>query len=167
LSDKDNKINEIIKNIIKKVLTNPQRVIREQDLRTLSKDFNFEKVMSDVYLILKNIGFELIKTTFIEQKFFIVTSEGKDDNITPSQYGILALIIALSKEIDENIKIEDLKEIFSELWETDIKSLINNDYLRKFDDLGIIKVTPIGKAIMKNIINDLEIKNLLEVFDVK
>ena len=167
MSDKDNKINEIIKNIIKKVLTNPQRVIREQDLRTLSKDFNFEKVMSDVYLILKNIGFELIKTTFIEQKFFIVTSEGKDDNITPSQYGILALIIALSKEIDENIKIEDLKEIFSELWETDIKSLINNDYLRKFDDLGIIKVTPIGKAIMKNIINDLEIKNLLEVFDVK
>jgi len=167
LSDKDNKINEIIKNIIKKVLTNPQRVIREQDLRTLSKDFNFEKVMSDVYLILKNIGFELIKTTFIEQKFFIVTSEGKDDNITPSQYGIIALIIALSKEIDENIKIEDLKEIFSELWETDIKSLINNDYLRKFDDLGIIKVTPIGKAIMKNIINDLELKNLLEVFDVK
>ena len=167
MSDKDNKINEIIKNIIKKVLTNPQRVIREQDLRTLSKDFNFEKVMSDVYLILKNIGFELIKTTFIEQKFFIVTSEGKDDNITPSQYGIIALIIALSKEIDENIKIEDLKEIFSELWETDIKSLINNDYLRKFDDLGIIKVTPIGKAIMKNIINDLELKNLLEVFDVK
>ncbi len=158
------KIEEIVKNIAKILLTNPQKMIREDDLRNLSKDFNFETVMSDIYVKLQNIGFELIKTTFLEQKFYILTSEGKDDNVTPSQYGTLALVVALSKEVDENIKIEDLKEIFTEIWDTDIQFLIDNDYLRKFEELGIIKVAPLGKAIMKNIIGDINLKNLLELF---
>lgn len=167
MSIEKNKFNEHVKNITKMILTNPQKTIREQDLRNLSKDFNFELIMSDVYLNLKNVGFELIKTKFIEQHFYILTSDGKDDNITPSQYGILALMIALSKEVDENIKIDDLKEIFGDLWDTDIQFLINNDYLRRFEDLGIIRVTPLGKAIMKNIINDLELKNLLKIFETE
>lgn len=157
-------IEEVIKNITKIILTNPQRMIREEDLKNLSKDLNFKQVMSEVYVNLKNIGFELIKTKFLEQTFYILTSEGKDDNVTPSQYGTLAIIIALSKEVDENIKIEDLKEIFNEIWDTDIQFLIENDYLRKFDELGIIRVAPLGKAIMKNIIVDIQLKNLLNLF---
>jgi len=157
-------IEEVIKNITKIILTNPQRMIREEDLKNLSKDLNFKQVMSEVYVNLKNIGFELIKTKFLEQTFYILTSEGKDDNVTPSQYGSLALIVALSKEVDENIKIEDLKEIFNEIWDTDIQFLIENDYLRKFDELGIIRVAPLGKAIMKNIIVDIQLKNLLNLF---
>ncbi|MHA2282897.1 MAG: hypothetical protein ACXAC5_18805 [Promethearchaeota archaeon] len=89
-------IEEVVRNITKILLTNPQRMIREEDLKNLSKDFNFEEVMSDIYIKLQNIGFELIKTTFLEQKFYILTSDGKDDNITPSQYGTLALVVALS-----------------------------------------------------------------------
>ncbi len=162
-----NNINEIVKNITKIILTNPQKVIREEDLRNLSRDLDFEQIMSDVYLNLKNVGFELIKTKFLEQQYYILTSEGKDDNITPSQYGVLALIIALSKEVDENIKIKDLKEIFDELWASDVQFLINNDYLRTFEDLGIIKVTPLGKAIMKNVIKDLKLQNLLNLFGNK
>ena len=157
-------IEEVIKNITKIILTNPQKMIREEDLKNLSKDLNFKQVMSEVYVNLKNIGFELIKTKFLEQTFYILTSEGKDDNVTPSQYGTLAIIIALSKEVDENIKIEDLKEIFNEIWDTDIQFLIENDYLRKFDELGIIRVAPLGKAIMKNIIVDIQLKNLLNLF---
>ena len=157
-------IEEVIKNITKIILTNPQKMIREEDLKNLSKDLNFEQVMSGVYVNLKNIGFELIKTKFLEQTFYILTSEGKDDDVTPSQYGALALIVALSKEVDENIKIEDLKEIFTNIWDTDIQFLIENDYLRKFDELGIIKVAPLGKAIMKNIILDIKLKNLLNLF---
>lgn len=156
---------EITKNITKIILTNPQKMIREEDLKNLSRDLNFEQVMSEVYVNLKNIGFELIKTKFLEQTFYILTSEGKDDGITPSQYGALALIVALSKEVDENIKIEDLKEIFIDLWDTDLRFLIENDYLRKFDELGIIKVAPLGKAIMKNIIADIKLKNLLNLFN--
>ena len=158
-------IEEVIKNITKIILTNPQKMIREEDLKNLSKDLNFEQVMSEVYVNLKNIGFELIKTKFLEQTFYILTSEGKDDDVTPSQYGALALIVALSKEVDENIKIEDLKEIFTNIWDTDIQFLIENDFLRKFDELGIIKVAPLGKAIMKNIIVDIQLKNLLNLFN--
>ena len=159
-----NEINEIVRNIIKIILTNPQKIIREEDLINLSQNFSFEDIMSEVYLNLKKVGFELIKTKFLEQQYYILTSDGKDDNITPSQYGTLALIIALSKEVDENIKIEDLKEIFNESWDTDIQFLIANDYIRKFDELGIVKIAPQGKAVMKNIIIDIELKNLLNLF---
>ncbi|MFW9881509.1 MAG: hypothetical protein ACFFG0_51245 [Candidatus Thorarchaeota archaeon] len=159
-----NNLEDTIRNITKIILVNPQKMIREEDLKTLCKNFDFDLIMSEIYLKLKDIGFELIKTTFLEQTFYILTSEGKDDTVTPSQYGTLALILALSKEVDENMKIEDLKEIFHEVWDTDIKFLINNDYLRKFDEIGIIKVAPLGKAIMKNIIRDIRLKNLLDVF---
>lgn len=165
MSTVKNNFNEIVKNITKLILMNPQKIVREEDLKNLSKNFDFEQIMSDVYLNLRNVGFELIRTKFIEQQFFILTSDGKDDNITPSQYGILALIIALGKEVDENIKTDDLKEIFTEIWDTDVQILINNDYLRRFDDLGLIKVTPLGKATMKNIIKDIQLKNLLQIFE--
>jgi len=155
---------EVVKNITKLILTNPQKMIREEDLKNLSRDVDFEQVIAEVYVNLQNIGFELITTRFLDQQFYILTSEGKDDQITPSQYGTLALIVALSKEIDENIKIEDLKEIFADIWDTDIQFLIENDYIRNFEELGIIKVAPLGKAIMKNIIIDLNLKNLLNLF---
>lgn len=155
---------EVVKNITKLILTNPQKMIREEDLKNLSRDVDFEQVIAEVYVNLQNIGFELITTRFLDQQFYILTSEGKDDEITPSQYGTLALIVALSKEIDENIKIEDLKEIFADAWDTDIQFLIENDYIRNFEELGIIKVAPLGKAIMKNIIIDLKLKNLLNLF---
>ena len=158
-------ISEIVKIITKLILTNKQKVTREEDLRNISENFNFNEVMSEVYISLKNIGFDLIKTKFMEKKFYILTSDGKDDNISPSHYGTLALIIALSKEIDENIKINDLKEIFKGSWDTDIQFLIQNDYLRKFDELGIVKVTPLGKAVMKNIFKDLNLRDLLNVFE--
>ena len=158
-------IKELLKNLTKLILTNPQKMIREDDLKNLSKDFNFEEVMSEIYMNLKNIGFELIKTKFLKQQFYILTSEGKDDSITPSQYGALALIIALSKEIDGNIKFSELKEIFKEVWDTDIQTLIDRDYLRKFDELGIVKVAPLGKAIMKEIINDIQLNKFLDIFN--
>lgn len=158
---------EAVKNITKIILTSPQKMIREDDLRNLSKNFDFEQIISTVYLNLKKIGFEFIKSNFLDQKLYVLTSEGKDDNITPSQYGTLALILALSKEIDENIKISDLKEIFKEVWVADVEFLIENDYLRKIEDLDIIKITPLGKAILKNIIQDINLNNLLNAFKGK
>ena len=158
---------EVVKKIITLILTNQQKVIREEDLKKLydfSSELDFNKIFYDVFEQLNNFGFELIKTEFQGSIYYVLTSEGKDDNVTPSQYGTLAIIIALSKEVDENIKIEDLKEIFNEIWDTDIQFLIENDYLRKFDELGIIRVAPLGKAIMKNIIVDIQLKNLLNLF---
>ena len=94
---------EVVRNIAKIVLTSPQKMIREEDLRILSKNFEFEEIINSVYFNLQNIGFEFIKSKFLDQVFYVLTSEGKDDNILPSQYGTLALILALSKEIDENL----------------------------------------------------------------
>ena len=167
--EKEN-FNQIVRKITKLILTNQQKMVREEDLKNLCEGSNFDQIINEVYLNLKNVGFELIATKFLDQKYYVLTSEGKDDNITPSQYGTLALIAALSKEVDENIKVDDLKEIFSEVWTSDVEFLIENDYLRKIniDDLEIVKITPLGKAALKNIIQNIQLKNLIEVFkDIK
>jgi len=158
-------IENTVRKITKLILTNPQKLIREEDLRTLSSDQNFDDLISKVYTNLQNVGFELIKTKFFDQSFYVLTTDGMDDTISPSQYGILALITALSKELEENLPIKDIKELFSDVWDSDVKFLIDNDYLRENEDLATIRVTPLGKAILKNIIQDLRLKNLLNVFE--
>ena len=94
--EKEN-INQIVRNITKLILTNQQKMVREEDLKNLCEGSNFDQIINEVYLNLKKVGFELITTKFLDQKYYVLTSEGKDDNITPSQYGTLALIVALSK----------------------------------------------------------------------
>ena len=157
----------VVKNIAKIIITSPQKMIREEDLMILTKNLDFEQVISAVYSNLRNVGFEFIKSRFLDQNYYILTSEGKDDRVTPSQYGTLVLILALSKELDDNLDLNDLKDIFKEVWNTDMKFLIDNDYLRKIEDQNILKITPLGKALLKNIIKDIDLKNLLEVFKRK
>ena len=158
---------EIVKNISKLVLTSPQKMIREEDLIILAKNLNFEEVISAVYANLKKVGFEFIKSRFLDQIYYILTSEGKDDRVTPSQYGTLALILALGKELDDNLDLNDLKDIFKEVWNTDLKILIENDYLRIIEGHNILRITPLGKALLKNVITTIELKNLLEAFKTK
>ena len=156
---------KVVKNICRIILKNKTKMIREEDIKNMCENYDFNDVISEVYNRLNDVGFELIATNFLEQKYYVLTSEGKDDEITPSQYGTLATILAMSKEIDENLKLDDIKEIFSELWDSDVKFLIEKDYLRKINinGLDIIKVTPLGKALLKNIIKDLNIKNILDI----
>lgn len=154
---------DTVRIITRIILTSPQKMIREKDLQNLCSEFNFDEIISDVYNNLKTLGFDFIKSNFLDQNYYILTMEGKDDLITPIQYGALALIIALSKELDENLKILDLQEIFKDIWNSDIRFLIENDYLREMEDLGIIKVTPLGKAILKNLLPDLKLGNLIDI----
>lgn len=161
----NNDIEKTVRKITKLILTNPQKLIREDDLKTLSSMQDFEDLISEVYTNLQKVGFELIKTKFFDQTFYVLTTNGMDDTISPSQYGILALITALSKELEENLPIKDIKDVFSDMWNSDVKFLIENDYLRENEELDIIRVTPLGKAILKNIIQDLRLKNLLNVFE--
>ena len=162
--ENEEKFEDIVKKIAKLILTHKQKMIKEDDLINLcNSSTNFDQIINEVYAYLQNVGFNLIKTTFQEQKYYVLIGDGKDDNITPSQYGTLSLILALSKEIDENMKIDDLKEIFSEVWSTDVEFLIENDYLRVIEDLNIIKVTPLAKATFFNILQDLKLQNLIDV----
>ena len=160
-----NQIEAIIKNITKLILTNQQKMIREEDIKNLcDSSLDFAQIISSVYENLKKIGFDLITTKFLDNKYYVLTSEGKDDDLTPSQYGTLALILALSKELDENLKINDLKELFMDVWASDVENLIQKDFLRKIkiENIELVKITPLGKAIMKNIIQDLNLKSLLD-----
>ena len=165
LENKNNSQENIVQKISKLLLTNKQKMIREEDLKNLcDENLNFNEIIAAVYSSLENVGFNLIKTKFQEQMYYVLIAKGKDDDITPSQYGILALILALSKEIDENMKVGDLKEIFSEVWSSDVESLIEKDYLRIIEDLDIIKVTPLTKAALFNVFQDLKLQNLIDVF---
>jgi len=154
--------------IAKLILTNKKKMIKEEDLIRLydKSTSDFDETFKDLHEQFTKLGFELIKSEFQGNNYYVLTSEGKDDSITPSQYGSLALIAALSKEVNNNLKIEDLKEIFKEQWNPDIRFLIDNDYLRKIDSLGIVKITPIGKAILKEILPDLSLDKLLDIFEI-
>jgi len=154
--------------IAKLILTNKKKMVKEEDLIRLydKSTSDFDDTFKELYEQFNKLGFELIKSEFQGNNYYVLTSEGKDDNITPSQYGSLALIAALSKEVNDNIKIEDLKEIFKDQWNSDIKFLIDNDYLRKIDNLGIVKITPIGKAVLKEILPDLSLDTLLDIFEI-
>jgi hypothetical protein len=154
--------------LAKLILTSDQKMVREEDLKNLCPEsLDFDEIINEVYYRLGNTGFELITSKFLNQKYYILTSEGKNDEITPSQYGTLALILALNKEVEENMNLDDLREIFSEVWNSDVEYLIRNDYLRKIsiNDLEIIKVTPLGKATLKNVIANLNLDNLLKFFN--
>jgi len=157
--------NQIVQKITKLILTNEQKMIREEDLLNLCPEsIDFEQVINQTYKNLMDVGFELITSTFLEQKFYILTTEGKDDDITPSQYGTLAFILALTKEVDENLKFSDLRDIFSKIWDS-VEFLLKKDYIRKLtiNNLEIIKVTPLGKALLKNVIENINLKNVLEI----
>jgi len=168
MTEEMNDHEDVVKKIARVILTHNQKMIREEDLLNLCREsLIFDDIMIDVYTYLKNVGFDLVKTSFQEQKYYVLIAEGKDDQITPSQYGTLALILALTKEIDENMKINDLKEIFSEVWASDVKTLIEKDYLREFEDLEIIKVTPLAKAMFYSIHQDLKLQNLIDIFKNK
>ncbi|MBD3255089.1 MAG: hypothetical protein GF383_08340 [Candidatus Lokiarchaeota archaeon] len=161
------KIEDNVKKITGLILKNKQKMIREEDLVNLCGDTSdFNQIIGEVYENLLNVGMELISTKFLEQKYYVLTSEGKDDDITASQYGTLALVLAICEELNENVLIDDLKEIFSEVWTSDIEFLFEKDLIRKLyvEDLEIIKVTPLGKATLKNLISDLSLKKLLDVF---
>jgi len=160
------KFEENIKRITRLILTNKQKMIREEDLANLcDESLDFNQVINKVYDNLKKVGLELIITNYLDEKYYILTSEGKEDKISPSQYGSLALLGALSKEVDENLKLSDVKEIFSKVWDSDIKFLLENDYIRKvsINNLQLIKIAPLGKALLKNIFSDLKLQNLLKV----
>ena len=44
------KTEEIVKTISKLILTNQQKMIREEDLRNLSENFDFDQIINEVYI---------------------------------------------------------------------------------------------------------------------
>lgn len=159
-------IDKLVEKVCKIIITNEKKVTKEEDLREICSDIeNFDDIISRVYENLNKIGFELVKTTFLEEKYYILTTEGKDRNLSPTLYGLLALIIALNNELGENLNFFELKNILKDMWEN-VEFLIENRYLALIKSGGqkLIKLTPLGKGVLKNVISEIDLKNFLDVF---
>ncbi|WP_457558383.1 hypothetical protein [Candidatus Harpocratesius sp.] len=157
-----------VQKICQIILQNQTPQIKEEDIKNLIQNDSFEGIMSQVIKQLKNIGFSLVRTSFLGEKFYVLTSPGKDEKISPTMYGILVSLIALYKELGTNITEQELKKIFKNVW-NECSLLIEYKYLEIHEQEGIKKVliTPIGKAVCKDIVNNVDLHEILSFLEKK
>lgn len=160
--------NEILlQQISRLIIQNKKKIVNERDIINLCSDEEeYKRIIPILVQNFKLIGFSLIRTTFQGKRFFILTTPGKDDVISPSMYGTLGLIIALYNDVGREIELIKFKKIFKELWD-EIEELITHNYLQIIQDKGTdkISITPIGKAAFKNILKDLNLPKILSFQD--
>ncbi len=150
------------------IVQNKNKVINERDIINLCSDEEeYNRIIPVLVQNFKLIGFSLIRTTFQGKRYFVLTTPGKDDIISPSMYGTLGLIIALHNEVGRDIKLIKIKQIFKELWD-EVEELIKHNYLQISKNKGTdtLTITPIGKAAFKNILKDLNLPKILSFHDL-
>ncbi len=147
------------------LLSNQKSMIKEQDIINLCEnDEEYKEIIPHLVKNFQNIGVSLIRTSYQGKRYFVLTIGGKDQNITPSMYGTMALLVSLYNEVGEDVSLKELKKLFSNVW-SDIEALISANYLHitKDEPDEKIEITPIGKGAFKNIIKELNIKKILEI----
>lgn len=140
------------------------RMIRQQDLQNLCS--SAEEFVQTIPELIKNfqaIGLSLARTTFKGDKYFILTSPGKDPSISPSMYGTLALILTMYNEIGSDLPVEQMRKLFQEVW-SDVEQLMDANYLQvdSTQQEEHLLITPMGKAAFKNIVKNLKFKELID-----
>lgn len=162
--------NEILlQQISRLIIQNKKKIVNERDIINLcSNEEEYKRIIPVLVQNFKLIGFSLIRTTFQGKRYFVLTTPGKDDAISPSMYGTLGLIIALNNEVGRNIELIKFKQIFKELWD-EVEELITHKYLQISKDKGmdILTITPIGKAAFKNILKELNLPKILSFQDLE
>ncbi|WP_371806571.1 hypothetical protein [Candidatus Lokiarchaeum ossiferum] len=144
------------------LLQNQTGMVKEQDVRNLcSSNEEYSQIIPQLVSDFKNLGLSLIRTKFQGDRYFVVTTPGKDSRITPSMYGTMALLIATANEIGNDLDVAKMKKIFKNVW-SDVESLITLEYLSLQETKGgeKIEITPIGKGAFKNIMKDLNLKTV-------
>ncbi|MHA1474179.1 MAG: hypothetical protein ACTSPA_07105 [Promethearchaeota archaeon] len=156
--------NEILlQQISRLIIQNKKKIVNERDIINLCSDEEeYKRIIPILVQNFKLIGFSLIRTTFQGKRFFVLTTPGKDDIISPSMYGTLGLIIALYNDVGREIELSIIKQIFKELWD-EVEELITHNYLQITQDKGTdkISITPIGKAAFKNVLKGLNLPKIL------
>ena len=153
----------LLQQISRLIIQNKKKIVNERDIINLcSNDEEYKEIIPILVQNFKLIGFSLIRTTFQGKRYFVLTTPGKDDIISPSMYGTLGLIIALYNEVGREIELSNIKQIFKELW-NEVEELITHNYLQISKDKGseTVSITPIGKAAFKNILKDLNLPKIL------
>jgi len=118
-----------VKKISKIFLEGTNRMLSEKDLLNYLDKFDLlEEILDDLNARFENIGYEIISTVFLKKKYYILATEGKDMRLNPEQYGILAIILGLNKEIGRDLTVNEFKDLFSNVWR-DIEFLLKSRYI--------------------------------------
>ncbi|MBD3352508.1 MAG: hypothetical protein GF364_13550 [Candidatus Lokiarchaeota archaeon] len=159
-------IEQKIKKISQIFLEREDKLVKQQDLLNYIQDKDlFEHIISELLIRFEKIGYEIIKTKFLDETYYMLITDGIDDRLTPQMYGILALIVSLTKDLARNLTLEDAKKIFKPIWD-ELEYLIELNYLKEYrlKDVEYIIPTPLAKALFKNFIGDMTVKKILETF---
>lgn len=156
--------NEKISRICRLILQNEKKMTKEQDLINLCENpEELEELLPDIVTRFEQIGFNLVRSKYRNEKYYVLTSIGKDDQISPKMYGTLGLIIAFFNELGEEQGVSELKEIFNEVWD-EVKQLVALNYLQIYQGMQgeLLAVTPLGKACFRNVLKELDFKKYLQ-----
>jgi hypothetical protein len=154
-----------IQQICRLLLESPEKIIKENDLLKLLENDEelFQDLIGKVNARFGQIGYELIRTTFLGENYYLVASSGMDKNLTPQMYGILGLIFSFQKEFTRDLTISEIQEIFKTQMQ-EIQFLQDKGYLKEHTLQGTtyLLITPIGKILFKDIISDLSMDTILK-----
>ncbi|TFG20652.1 MAG: hypothetical protein EU530_02460 [Promethearchaeota archaeon] len=154
-----------IKRICRLLLESQEKTIKEKDLLILVENDEglFQEIIGEVYSRFEEIGYELIRTSFMDEAYYLLASSGMDKNLTPQMYGILGLIFSFQKEFSRDISLPEAKEIFTSQWQ-EISFLQEKGYLQEhtLQKETYLLITPIGKVIFKDIISNIALDVILD-----
>lgn len=158
-----------VKKISKIFLEGTNRMLSEKDLLIYLDSIDLlEELLDDLNARFENIGYEIISTVFLKEKYYLLATEGKDMRLKPEQYGILAIILGINKEIGRDLAVNEFKDLFSNVWR-DIEFLLKSGYLSE----NTIKketyfiLTPLTKILFKNVIDQIALTKILNEFEFK
>lgn len=156
---------ELIERLCRFISVNSTGMTKEQDLINLCSGIDqLEQLIPEITHRFEQVGFSLVRSKFQGDRFYVLTTPGKDDRISPRMYGILGILIATFNELGPELEVKTVKELFHDMW-GDIEQLIALNYLQ-YSPQGTttnLIVTPIAKAALKNVLKSLELKNLFKV----
>ena len=167
--DNDLEYEEKIKKISKIFLEGTNRMLSEKDLLNYLDNFNLlEEILDDLNARFENIGYEIISTVFQKEKYYLLVTEGKDMRLNPEQYGILAIILGINKDINRDLTVNEFKDLFSNVWR-DIEYLQKSGYLSEntINNKTHIILTPLTKILFKNVIEQIGLTKILNEFEFK
>lgn len=145
-------------------LQNTSGMVKEQDISNLfNNNQDYQNSLKIIVQNFRNIGFSLVRTSFNQERYFVLTAPGKDEKISPLMYGILGILIGLNNDLGKPISVSDAKKIFNDSW-NELQMLIELNYIAYSGKKGeeSIILTPIGKAATQKIAKDLSIRKLID-----
>ena len=156
---------QVIQRMCKLLLESQEKIIKEKYLLNLVQNDEelFQDVISEVNTRFERIGYELIRTTFMQEVYYLLATSGMDKQLTPQMYGIMGLIFSFQKEFGRDLTLEEAKNIFGNVWD-EISYLKEQGYLHEhtYKNTTSLLITPTGKVLFKDILTDISLNSILE-----